>query len=543
MRLRKSTTRLVTTASTVALLATAAPLATAHGSPARNEKTLTAAPLATWQTDGIVWSVAYARGVVYVGGTFDSVRPPGAKPGQKEVARKNFAAFDAVTGKLLPCAHSFSEGEGTVRALKASPDGKVLYVGGSFGKVDDTGVASVVALNTAKCSLRADFRPAVAATVRAIDTTRTTVYLGGDFTTVDGQSRNYIASLSPKGKLLPFRADIDQPVRAVLAVPDHKKVLVGGDFEHVNGATEDSLVALNPSTGATVTSFPHWVPLYSSVKALARDKTNFYVGAEGTGAGIFDGRIAGRLSDGKMVWKDFCQGATQAIVVQRGLLYSASHAHNCVRTPGGFPDGRRRHFLVQSVSDRRILHWFPDTDDGLGEAIGPRALVMAKGILWAGGEFTTVNGRPQQGLTRFTSGPANTAPEATPQLTATSSRAGKVKLTWQATWDRDTAELTYLIYRDRVRVASLKKRSTDWELPEMTYTDSVKPGSRHRYTIAVTDGRNTTRRSKALVATAATKATAAAKAPATAPAAATAPATATKRSVGEPWWVNPFATP
>ncbi|WP_336116014.1 delta-60 repeat domain-containing protein [Streptomyces sp. PTD9-10] len=501
MRLRKYTTRLVTTASTVALLA-AAPPAIAHGSSARNEKILTAAPLATWQTDGIVWSVAYARGVVYVGGTFDSVRPPGAKPGQKEVARKNFAAFDAVTGKLLPCAHTFTGGEGTVRALKASPDGKVLYVGGSFGKVDKTGVASAVALNTARCSLREDFRPAVGATVRAIDTTKSTVYLGGDFEAVDGKTRNHIAALSTKGSLLPFAADIDEPVRAVLATPTYGKVLVGGDFHKVNGAPEGALVALNSSTGSTVTSFRRWLPPRSSVKTLVRDKTNFYVGAEGRGTGVFDGRIAGRLSDGKMVWKDYCQGATQALLVHHGVLYSASHAHNCVRTPGGFPDGRRRHFLAQSVKDRRILHWFPDTNDGLGESIGPRALVMAKGILWAGGEFTTVNGKAQQGLTRFSAGPANTAPEAIPELSAKSSRAGKVSLAWQTTWDRDDAQLTYLIYRDGARVASLKKRSVDWHLPEMTYTDSVAPGSRHRYTIAVTDGRHTTHRSKPLAATA-----------------------------------------
>ncbi|MET8582831.1 fibronectin type III domain-containing protein [Streptomyces collinus] len=501
MRLRKNTARLVTGTSTVALLA-AASLTTAHGAPARTERapvrsaqTLTAAALPTWQTDGIVWSVAYAGGVVYVGGTFDSVRPPGAKPGQKAVARKNFAAFDAVTGRLLPCAHSFTEGEATVRALKASSDGKVLYVGGSFGKVDDTNVSSAVALDTAGCSLRADFRPAVAATVRAIATTGSTVYLGGDFLTVDGRRRQYLAALRPGGSLLPLKARIDEPVRALLVAPRQRKLLVGGDFHQVNGEAQQALVALDPATGSTVASFPDWLPMGSSVKALASDGTNFYVAAEGRGTGIFDGRIAGRLSDGSMIWKDYCQGATQAVVVDRGVLYSASHAHYCMRTPGGFPDGRRRHFLAQSVGDSRILHWFPDTDDGLGEGIGPRALVMAKGILWAGGEFTTVNGLPQQGLTRFSSGPGNSAPLAAPEPSARSDKAGRIKLTWRATWDRDDAELTYRIRRDGVLVASRKQRSTDWELPEMTYTDSVTPGSRHTYTVTVTDGRNTVPRS------------------------------------------------
>jgi hypothetical protein len=503
MRLRKSTGRVLTTASAVALLA-AASLPTAFGSEARDARTLTADPLATWQTDGPVWSIAYARGVVYAGGTFDSVRPPGAKPGEKEVPRKNFAAFDAVSGKLLPCAPSFTKGpEGSVRALKASSDGKVLYVGGSFGNVDGTGVANAVALDTAGCSLRRDFRPKVAAAVRAIDATDKAVYLGGDFSSVAGRARKHIAALSPSGSLLPFTADIDKPVRAVLAVSDHGKVLVGGDFHEVNGREEQALVALHPSTGSTVTSYPGWLPRYSSVRSLARDDTNFYLGADGKGTGIFDGRIAGRLTDGKMLWKDYCWGATQAVVVHNGVLYSGTHAHDCSRTPGGFPEfNHRQHFLAQSVRDRHILHWFPDTDDGIGEGAGPRALEMAGGILWAGGEFTKVNGRPQQGLTRFTAGPRSSAPEGTPRLSAASGRAGKITLTWRATWDRDDAELTYLMYRDGTLVASSKKRSALWDRPDMTYTDSVTPGSRHRYTIAVTDGRNTSPRSQPLDVTA-----------------------------------------
>ncbi|MEU1402295.1 fibronectin type III domain-containing protein [Streptomyces sp. NPDC005728] len=501
MRLRKSTSRTATTASAAVLLA-AASLTTAFGAQPREEKTLTAAPLATWQTDGIVWSVEYARGVVYVGGTFDSVRPPGAKPGEREVARKNFAAFDAVTGKLLPCAHSFTGGVGTVRALKASPDGKVLYVGGSFGKVDHTGVTSAVAIDTAGCTLRKDFRPAMGAIVRTIETTGKTVYLGGEFVVADGRTRNRIAAFTRSGSLLPFSADIDEPVRAVLAAPDRGQLLVGGAFHNVNGRPEQALVSLNPTTGATVKSFPDWLPERSAVSSLARNGDRFYLGAEGTGTGIFDGRIAGRLSDGAMVWKDTCLGATQDVLVHKGVLYSASHAHFCGLTPGGFPDGPRRHFLAQAVGDKRILHWFPDTDDGIGEGAGPRTLTMAGEILWAGGEFTMVNGKPQQGLTRFGAGPRNTAPQEAPRLTSVSPPTGKVTLTWRAAWDRDDAELTYRIYRDGLLVATRKQRSTEWDRPEMTYTDPVHPGSRHRYTIAVTDGKNTTPRSAPLDVTA-----------------------------------------
>ncbi|MFJ8634566.1 fibronectin type III domain-containing protein [Streptomyces sp. NPDC093568] len=461
---------------------------------------MTADTLATWQTDGIVWSLEYARGVVYVGGTFNKVRPPGAKPGQQEVARKNFAAFDAATGRLLPCAPSFTGGGNTVRALKASPNGRVLYVGGSFGNVGKAGAASAVAIDTAGCSLRKDFRPTMSSFVRAIDVTNDAVYLGGDFTLVNGQDRERIAAFTPSGKLLPFQAEIDAPVRAILAAPKFGKIIVGGDFFLLNGQLEKSLGALHPVTGKTVNSYADWLPPRSSVKALAGDETNFYVAAEGAGTGIFDGRIAGRLGDGKMVWKDTCMGATQAVAVHKGVLYSGSHAHDCRDTPGGFTEyHNRQHFLAQSVRNRHILHWFPDTDGGTGEGNGPRVLKMAGEVLWAGGEFTTVNGRPQQSLTRFSPGPDRGAPEEVPQLKASASASGRVTLTWRATWDRDDAELKYLIYRDGRLVASPTRRSAEWNRPTMKFTDSVAPGSRHRYRIAVTDGKNTSLKSKALV--------------------------------------------
>ncbi|MCX4766872.1 fibronectin type III domain-containing protein [Streptomyces sp. NBC_01275] len=488
--------------STTALL-DASLAAAADGTPG----TLSADPLATWQTDGIVWSLASANGVVYVGGTFDSVRPPGAAPGQRQVARHNLAAFDAVTGNLLPCAPSVTGFGRTVRAMKASPDGRVLYVGGSFNHVGSTTVSSVFALNTADCSVRKNFLPGMSATVRAIDTTDNAVYLGGDFDRVNGLVRQRVAAVAPTGALLPFTARIDRSVRALSAAPQSGRIFVGGDFESVNGQPARSLVALHPATGATVLAYPDWFPPQSSVKTIARDKSRFYVGAEGHGPGIYDGRIAGLLANGTMVWNDTCRGATQSVVPYKGVLYSASHAHDCNETPGGFPDrGDRQHLLAQSLDDRTILHWFPDSNGGLGEQVGPRALAVARDILWVGGEFTEINERPQQGITRF--GSVDTGAPKVPALKLSATEPGKVTLGWRATWDRDDAALTYRVYRDGKVVSRQTKRSTYWDLPDMTYTDSVGAGTRHTYSIEVTDGTNTSPKSRSLTVTVPPKATA-----------------------------------
>jgi hypothetical protein len=496
--LRKSRKKPAARVAVTALICcVTAPLGTSLATAADGAPAFTADPLATWQTDGIVWSLTAAKGVVYVGGSFENVRPPGAAPGQRQVKRRNFAAFDAATGKLLPCAPSFTGNSHTVRAMKASPDGRVLYVGGSFSQVGSVRVANLAAIDTAGCSLRKNFKPAVSATVRAIDTTDRAIYFGGDFGRVAGQPRNRVAAVATTGSLLPFRADVDLPVRALSAATSHGRLFVGGDFESVNGQGARSLVALDAASGKTVLTYPGWFPPQSSVKTIARDTTRFYVGAEGRGPGIFDGRIAGRLTNGTMVWKDTCFGATQAVLPYKGVLYSASHAHNCNETPGGFPErGDRQHLLAQSLDNRKILHWFPDTNDGLGEKIGPRTLTVSAGVLWAGGEFTRVNDAPQQGLTRF--GNRDTGAPKVPALALSGTSPGKVTLTWRASWDRDDASLTYRIYRDGKLVAQKKKASTYWDRPQMTYTDIVPAGTSHRYAIAVTDGTNASAKSNSV---------------------------------------------
>jgi hypothetical protein len=75
---------------------------------------LSGKPSPIWQTNDIVWTLATSNGVVYAGGQFTSVRPPGSAAGTGEVARGRLAAFNASTGELLPLDPTF---DNTVRAL------------------------------------------------------------------------------------------------------------------------------------------------------------------------------------------------------------------------------------------------------------------------------------------------------------------------------------------------------------------------------------------------------------------------------------------
>ncbi|MET8329331.1 LamG domain-containing protein [Streptomyces sp. NPDC005181] len=503
-------------AAALCLLAGALTVTAVGASPAASltpPVSLTADDLSTWQTNGIVWSMAATGGVVYTGGTFSTVRPPDAAAGTSEQPAVNFAAFDAATGAPTGCSLSFtlSSGTATVRALALSPDNKTLYAGGQFGAVNGVGVSNIAAIDTATCTPRQDFKVSVSATVRALSVTDDTVYLGGDFNTVAGETRNKFAAVTTGADLKPWTANTDEVGRAVQVTPDGQHVLIGGDFFTVNGTTSHALAVVDATTGAVTKSYPGFIPNTSTVQDLTTDATGFYTANEGTGGGVFDGRIALDLSDFEQRWRDTCLGATQAVLVHDGVLYSGSHAHDC-SSMGEFPDQPRKHLLAQSVNDPKLLPWFPDTNDGIGEPVGPRVMAQTDQgghhYLWVGGEFTTVNGSAQQSLTRFADGPDTGAPWV-PNVSVSTVAAGEVEVNWQTSFDTDDGELTYRIYKDGAAtpVYTTTGSSLFWDRPQLRWTDTaVAPGETHTYRISASDGTNTSAKSPAQTATVASAA-------------------------------------
>nr|WP_231710010.1 LamG-like jellyroll fold domain-containing protein [Arthrobacter zhangbolii] len=112
-----------------------------------------------------------------------------------------------------------------------------------------------------------------------------------------------------------------------------------------------------------------------------------------------------------------------------------------------------------------------------------------------GGEFTTVNGKNQQGLAVFAKrsvAPNKIAPvySATLKPTVVSRDAGTVRVSWPSTWDYDDATLTYDVLRDNslTAIASIDQKSSWWRTASLGYEDhGQSPGSSHTYRIRVRD--------------------------------------------------------
>ncbi|MFF3017027.1 LamG-like jellyroll fold domain-containing protein [Streptomyces sp. NPDC057939] len=472
----------------------------------------TADELPTWQPNGIVFAMDQANGTVFAGGTFSAVNPPAGAGSGTEQEAVNFVALDAATGNPTSCKLAFTVGEGTatVRALVVSKDKKTLYAGGYFGAVNGTPVSSVAAIDIESCTPKASFHPSFPATVRALAVTDDTLYAGGDFNTVEGQTRERFAAVdASSGALKPFVANADEPGRAIEISNDGKNVLLGGDFFSVNNANSHALAVVNATTGAVTKTYNN-IPSNSVVKDISADATGYYTGNEGSGGGVFDGRI-GLNPDFSEKWRDRCLGATQYVLPYDGVLYSSSHAHDC-STELEFPDGKRNFLLAQRtdhegvapapvdgfVRGPRKLGWHPNANDGIGEGIGPRVMSVAEKndvkYMWVGGEFTLINGEPQQGLTRFASTGDVGAP-TTPVASASSVKPGEAQVRWRTSYDQDDSKLTYRIYRNGsgTPIATVNADSLEFERPQASWNDTtVKAGQAYTYRVTATDAAGNT---------------------------------------------------
>ncbi|MEU6215463.1 LamG-like jellyroll fold domain-containing protein, partial [Streptomyces sp. NPDC047023] len=471
----------------------------------------TADDLPTWQPNGIVHAMAQANGTVFAGGTFSTVRPPDGTAGGEQEAL-NFVALDAATGQPTACRLDFSIGKGsaTVRSLVVSKDKKTLYAGGYFSSVNGIPVSSLAAIDIASCTPRTDFRPVFSSTVRALAVTSDTLYAGGDFTTVSGQARGRFAAVDlTSGSLKSFKADTDEPGRAVEVTPDGKNVLLGGDFFTVNNSNSHALAVVDATSGAVKKTYAN-IPPGSVVKDIATDGNGaWYTANEGVSS--FDERIALSLSDFSERWRDRCLGATQSVLPYEGVLYSSSHAHDC-STEQEFLDGKRHFFLAQKTDHEGAapapvdgfvrspgkLGWHPTANDGLGEGIGPRVMAVAEKndvkYMWVGGEFTLINGKPQQALTRFASTGDVGAP-TTPVASASSVKPGEVQVRWRTSYDPDDSKLTYRIYRNgsAAPAATVTASSLEWERPQASWNDTtVKAGQSYTYRVTATDAAGNT---------------------------------------------------
>ncbi|MGY3126529.1 PKD repeat protein [Agrococcus sp. UYP33] len=248
------------TVATGALLTSGLTVANAAGTgPAtlqqRDSSVVTADPLPTVQIDnGYVWAQTMIGDTVFAGGGFANARAPLAAPGTSLTPRSNILSFDIRTGNLLSFAPQVN---GPIRAVAASADGTRLYIGGSFSSVNGQTRYNFAALNPVTGALLPGFTASIGGTgVYGLAATSDTVYATGLFTQANGVARQNLAAFATSnGALRSWAPTLDRQGDAMVIDPDGSHVIVGGRFYLTNGVVQRGLAPLDPVTGAIDTAW------------------------------------------------------------------------------------------------------------------------------------------------------------------------------------------------------------------------------------------------------------------------------------------------
>ena len=518
------------------LVAPVAPASAADAS-GRLQTDYTAEPLPTVQVNGVVWDQLVVGDVVYVVGQFTEARPAGAAEGTDETPRSNILAYDLKTGDLI---QDFApELNNAGRSLALSDDGKTLYVGGAFDKVNGEWHGRLAAFDLTKGhgELTSSFAPMFATTVNAIDVSGDVVYAGGAFSAVNGVARSELAAVSAStGSLLDWTASAagtNSQVYALRVSPDGTKVAVGGSFQTLNGSSNPGygLALVDASSGAIlstpVDSTVRVAGKYGAIYDLEVDDTGFYGVAYSQS--VSQANLEGSFKadwDGNLTWVEPCHGDSYSIYPETNQVYVASHSHSC-QTIGGFSDytwkdadgvtqtryyrglaftnspdvtisstGTNGYKDWSGYTSPELLDWYPDLTAGTFTGMYQAAYdITASGdYLLMAGEFTQADGKTQQGLVRFARRTSTTshAPEGTAKdlgLTTTSYVDGTVNIAYTPTWDRDDSTLTYTLYRDDETdpISTTTSSERRWTLTPKRLQDTDVPDGKHTYRLVVSD--------------------------------------------------------
>ena len=270
-------------------------------------------PINSWGQDGIAYSVDIQGNAVYVGGDFSH-----AVKGKQSVARANVMAVQRDTGDLLP--GFVADTNGIVHVVLS--DGISVYVGGEFTTVNGVAANHIAKLDAATGAVDPGFHATTTNFVSDLVLVGSKLYAVGDFGQMNGVSRQGAALLDKTtGALDPtFDPNADGRVNTVAINPAGTKLYLAGIFQHIGSASRPWIAEVNPTTGAAQG------PVFTTVQDYVRDVT---VGPDGLVYAAVGGKqnsaYAFDPTTGKQKWRQHANGDVQAVKYSNGYVFFGFH--------------------------------------------------------------------------------------------------------------------------------------------------------------------------------------------------------------------------
>lgn len=194
--------------------------------------------------DGGVWTLAPRRDAVVVGGLFHSIAGR---------AQRGIAALDTLTAEALPWN---PQAVGDVYCLAIADS--IAYVGGDFLSMGGQPRRSLAAVDLTT-GMASAWDPGTDGVVKAIAILDQTVYIGGLFHQVGGLPREYVAALDHSGVPTQWAPNVFGPLSRtrVHALAAHDStVFVGGYFSGLSDESREYFAAVDSRTAAVRQAWP-----------------------------------------------------------------------------------------------------------------------------------------------------------------------------------------------------------------------------------------------------------------------------------------------
>jgi uncharacterized delta-60 repeat protein len=314
--------------------------------------------------------------------------------------------------------------EGSIRAMRIQPDGKIVIAGNLRG-VNGVARNHIARLNP-DGTLDTSFDPGTGAnsTIYALSLDASgNIYIGGAFTSYNGVPRLRVAKLRATGAIDPtFNLSGGGASGTVYAIapPDADGIVIGGAFSY-NGAAVGGIARLNVATGARDTGFNSGGSGFSGTvfALLLAPDGKYYAGGSFTSFnGAARSRVA-RLNSNGSLDSSFVgpamEGWISTLALQYGKLFAGGRffptsTGELVRlTSGGALDPT---FITGTGVDIVPANTYP----GVNPEVSTLA-IQPDGKLLFGGIFNQYNGTTRICLARLT--PSTIEPTPTPGPTAT----------------------------------------------------------------------------------------------------------------------------
>ena len=285
---------------------------------------------------------------------------------------------------------------GKVDAIAVDPATKRVFLGGSFTTVNGEPRANLAAVDLTTGALIQDWQADTGGAVqdvRALQVIGGRLYVGGRFSTIDGvTSRARLAAVSTTDGVvdLKFRPRPAGGVNEIKPNPDGTVLYLGGAFTALSGQPRNGAGSVIASTGDVTGFAPSGSGGNVVTIELSPNGQRFWYGTDNNTVFAYDPAVS---NDPVYLFK--MSGNTQAMVATDTVLYFGGHFSQSTTEKL-----KRAYFAAVDSASGKLVGWDPDA---LGGKMGVWDLQIANNKLHAVGVFSTFAAGTikQRGYARF----------------------------------------------------------------------------------------------------------------------------------------------